>query len=154
MGKTPVVRVCMKRGGYNVLSMVTPKGEMKYSVTADSVDSVHYIEFLKNLIRDRERPLILLVDRISFPRSQKVRDFVRAHRARLRIFFLPKRTPEMNPDEPVWNAIKNHRIGKQPVENIEPFDDLRTQTSTDNTDLLSKSRVDVHMSHHGSIAIF
>src|SRR5438876_11591378 len=34
---------------------------------------------------------------------------------------------------------------------IEPFDDLRTQTSTDNTDLLSKSRVDVHMSRHGSI---
>jgi transposase len=28
-GKTPVVRVCMHRGGYNVRSMVTPKGEMK-----------------------------------------------------------------------------------------------------------------------------
>jgi transposase len=117
VGKTPVVRVCMKRGGYNVLSMVTPKGELKYSVTADSVDSVHYIEFLKNLIRDRERPLILLVDRISFHRSQEVRDFVRAHRAQLRIFFLPRRAPQMNPDEQVWNEIKNHRIGKQPVEN-------------------------------------
>ena len=23
----------------------------------------------------------------------------------------------MNPDEQVWNEIKNHRIGKQPVEN-------------------------------------
>jgi len=33
VGKTPVVRVCTKRGGYNVLSMVTPTGEMKYSVT-------------------------------------------------------------------------------------------------------------------------
>src|SRR5918999_5171427 len=42
VGKTPVVRVCTKRGGYNVLSMVTPKGEMKYSVTANSIDSVHY----------------------------------------------------------------------------------------------------------------
>ena len=117
VGKTPVVRVCMQRGGYNVLSMVTPKGEMKYSVTADSIDSVHYIEFLKNLIRDRERPLILLADRASFHRSQEVRDFVRAHRARLRIFFLPRRTPEMNPDEQIWNEIKNHRIGKQPVAN-------------------------------------
>jgi transposase len=117
VGKTPVVRVGTKRGGYNVLSMVTPTGEMKCSVTADSIDSVHYIEFLKNLIRDRARPLILLGDRISFHHSQKVRDFVRAHRAQLRIFFLPRRTPEMNPDEQVWNEIKNHRIGKQPVEN-------------------------------------
>src|SRR2546430_15282866 len=46
------------------------------------------------------------------------------------------------------------RLPRSPLNrwgNIEPFDDLRTQTSTDNTDLLSKSRVDVHMSRHGSI---
>jgi transposase len=53
----------------------------------------------------------------SFHRSQKVRDFVHAHRAQLRIFLLPRGTPEMNPDEQVWNEIKNHRIGKQPLEN-------------------------------------
>jgi len=34
---------------------------------------------------------------------------------------------------------------------IEPFGDLRTQTSTENTDLLSKSQADVHMSRYGSI---
>jgi transposase len=97
--------------------MVTTKGKLKYSVSADHIDSFQYIEFLKNLIQDRARPLILLVDRASFHRSQEVRDFVRAHRAWLRAFFLPRRTPEMNPDEQVWNEIKNHRIGKQPIEN-------------------------------------
>ena len=56
---------------------------MKYSVTADHIDSKQYIEFLKNLIQDRARPLILRVDRASFHRSQEIRDFVRAHRARL-----------------------------------------------------------------------
>jgi transposase len=117
VGKTPVVRVCMQRGGYNVLSMVTSEGEMKYSVTADPIDSKQYIESLKNLIQDRARPLILLVDRASFYRSQEVRDFVRAHRAWLRVLFLSRRTPKMNPDEQVWNEPKNHRIGKQPVEN-------------------------------------
>jgi transposase len=117
VGKTPVVRVRMQRGGYNVLSMVTSEGQMKYSVTADPIDSKQYIEFLKNLLQDRARPLILLLDRAWFHRSQEIRDFARAHRARLRVFFLPRRTPEMNPDEQVWNEIKNHRIGKQPVEN-------------------------------------
>jgi transposase len=117
VGKTPVVRVCRQRGGYNVLSMVTCEGEMRYSVTADHINSKQYIEFLKNLIQNRARPLVLLVDRASFHRSQDVRDFVRAHRARLRVFFLPRRAPEMNPDEQVWNEIKNHRIGKQPLAN-------------------------------------
>jgi transposase len=46
-----------------------------------------------------------------------VREFVRAHRAQLRIFFLPKRSPEFNPDEQVWNDIKNNRIGEQPLKN-------------------------------------
>src|SRR6059058_6213983 len=36
---------------------------------------------------------------------------------------------------------------------IEPFGDLRTQTSTENTDLLSKSQADVHMSRYGSIVV-
>ena len=30
------------------------------------------------------------------------------------MFFLPKRAPEYNPDEQVWNEVKNNRIGKQP----------------------------------------
>jgi transposase len=117
VGKTPVVRVSMKRGGYNVLSMVTAQGEMKYSVTEDPIQSERYIAFLRQLIQARQSPLILLVDRASFHRSQQVRDFVRAHRTQLRIYFLPRRSPERNPDEQVWNEIKNHRIGKQPVKN-------------------------------------
>jgi transposase len=59
----------------------------------------------------------LLVDRAPFHTSQKVRDFVRAHRARLRIYFLPKRAPALNPDEQVLNEVKNRHIGKQPVKN-------------------------------------
>ena len=35
----------------------------------------------------------------------------------LRIFLLPKRAPEFNPDEQVWNEIKNKHIGKQSIKN-------------------------------------
>jgi transposase len=114
---TPVVQVVMQRGGYNVLSIVIPKGEMNYSVTEESVNSERYIEFLDGLIHGRESPLILIVDQASFHGSQKARKWVRAHRRRLRIFFLPKCSPELNPDEQVWNEIKNNQLGKQPTKN-------------------------------------
>jgi transposase len=117
VGSTPVVQVVMQRGGYNVLSIVTPKGEMKYSVTEDSVNTERYIEFLDGLIHRRERPLILIVDQAPFHGSQKLRQWVRAHRTRLRIFFLPKYSPELNPDEQVWNQVKNNTLGKQPIKN-------------------------------------
>jgi transposase len=117
VGSTPVVQVVMQRGGYNVLSIVTPKGEMNYSVMEESVNSERYIEFLDDLIHGRERPLILIVDQAPFQGSQKLRAWVRAHRTRLRIFFLPKCSPELNPDEQVWNEVKNNKLGKQPIKN-------------------------------------
>lgn len=116
-GQTPVIKASMQRGGYNVLSIITNEGLMDYSIKEGSINGEKYIEFLQELISKRSHPLILLVDHATFHGSKQVRDFVRAHRHQLRIFFLPKRAPEYNPDEQVWNEIKNHRIGKQPVKN-------------------------------------
>src|SRR5437588_5047126 len=89
VGSTPVVQVVMQRGGYNVLSIVTPKGEMNYSVTEDSVNSERYIEFLDGLIHGRERPLILIIDHAPFHGSQKVREWARAHRVGSQFSFCP-----------------------------------------------------------------
>ena len=34
---------------------------------------------------------------------------------RFRLFFLPPYSPELNPDERVWNDLKNGAIGKQAI---------------------------------------
>ena len=120
----------MLRGGYNlkvtsnVLSAVTAQGGMNYSIQDGTINGERYIGFLGELIADRERPLIILADHATFHHSKQVRDYVRAHRSQLRVFFLPKRAPEFNPDEQVWNEVKNNRIGKQSVKNKE---DLKTR---------------------------
>ena len=114
-GETPVIQGSMKRGGYNVMSVVTAEGEMRYSIKDGNINGEVFIGFMKHLIDNRKRPLILLVDHASFHKSKAVRDFVHQHRSKLRIFFLPKHVPEMNPDEQVWNEIKNNEIGKQPI---------------------------------------
>jgi transposase len=123
-GHPPTVSVTMQRGGFNVLSVVLPQGTLRYSVTDDTMDSEAFIAFLEQLIRGRERPLIVIMDHASFHHSKQVRDFVRAHRRQLRVFFLPKRAPELNPDEQVWNELKNHEVGKRPIKNKR---DLRTR---------------------------
>jgi len=117
VGETPEVSVTGKRGNYNVLSVVTKDGKLQFSIKDQAINSDVYIDFLKQLLRDRERPLILLADRASFHKSKKVRDFVRLHRDKIRIYFLPKYSPELNPDEQVWEEIKDNRIGRQPVKN-------------------------------------
>ncbi len=116
-GQTPIVPRTDARGGFNILSTVEASGHLRYHVEAGSVNSERYIAFLQQLLQGRTRPLILLVDRASFHSSKKVRGFVRAHRKQIRVFFLPRHAPERNPDEHVWEEIKDKQIGRQPVKN-------------------------------------
>ena len=65
-GKTPQVPASDQRGGYNVLSTVSAEGNLRYSATEEHINSQRFIAFLKQLIRGRTRPLILVLDRASF----------------------------------------------------------------------------------------
>jgi transposase len=116
VGEPPEIRVTDRRGGYNVLSVVTGQGQMRYSVEAGHINSARYVEFLKQLLKDRTRPLILLADHASYHGSGEVRALVRAHRHQRRVFFLPQHSPELNPDEHVWEEVKDKRLGKQPIQ--------------------------------------
>ena len=136
-GHTPVVEVTDKRGGYNILSIVTNEGKMNYSIKEGNINSECYIGFLKQLLRGRERPIILLADHASFHESKKVRDFVRSNRTKIRVFFLPKHAPEMNPDEQVWEEIKDNQIGRQSIRNKK---DLKAKLSSALRSLQQKTK--------------
>jgi transposase len=68
-----------------------------------------FIEFLKRLLHGAERPVFLLVDGHTVHHSKRVREFVEATEGRLKLFFLPAYSPELNPDELVWNHVKSHK---------------------------------------------
>jgi transposase len=117
VNKTPVVTVNQQRGSYNVLSAVTATGELDFDIEEAPINGKRYIEFLEKLLKGRTHPLIVIADNASFHRSKEVRDFVRSHRHQIRLFFLPPYSPEMNPDEQVWNEIKHRHLEKEPIKN-------------------------------------
>ncbi len=45
-------------------------------------------------------------------RSNAVQAFVAGTDGRLRLFFLPSYSPELNPDEWVWENVKADRVGR------------------------------------------
>jgi transposase len=111
----PIVLASDKRGGFNALSAIIPNGTLYYAIRDERINSDLYIEFLEMILNRRLRPLVLVADNASFHRSKKVRDFVCAHRRQIRMFFLPKHAPALNPDEQVWNEIKHRKLGREPV---------------------------------------
>lgn len=112
---SPRVPATDERGGYNVLSAITTTGELYYRITGQHVNGESYIDFLRMILRERQRPIIVVADHATIHLSKKVRDFVRGNRRRIRMFFIPKHAPEINPDEQVWNAVKHQRLGRQPI---------------------------------------
>lgn len=116
-GVSPNVTVTGRRGHLNILSMVSARGELRYHVTEGPINSDVYIDFLKQILQGRKRALFIVVDGASFHRSKKVRVFVAQHRHRLRLKFLPAYSPERNPDEHVWEEIKDKKLARQVIEN-------------------------------------
>jgi len=115
-GQTPVVTSTGARFGFNLISAITPRGQMRFMVAKKSVGAVVFIEFLKRLIHNAEKPIYLIVDGHPAHKAKKVTKFVESVRERLQLFYLPGYSPELNPDELVWNNLKNHVLGRQVIE--------------------------------------
>lgn len=114
-GQPPTVVVSGQHASLNVLSLVTKEGVLEYDVTDEHIDSGKYIEFLADVLEGRDRPLILVLDYVRFHHSKSVRKFVRENRKMIRVYFLPKYAPEMNPTEQVWQEIKENQLRRRPA---------------------------------------
>lgn len=114
-GKTPTVKAPVARHKVNLISAISPRGTMRFMATEENVTADVFIIFLKRLICNAERPVFLIVDNHAVHRSNKVREFVKSTKGTLWLFYLPPYSPELNPDEHVWNYLKNHKIGRQVV---------------------------------------
>jgi transposase len=112
VGQTPVVEVAGDRNSVNMISAVSPGGALKFDVFVGSCNGTVFVEFLKKLMHDAPRPVFLILDNVSFHKAQIVQDYVASLEGRLKLFFLPGYSPELNPDEWVWKNVKNDQIGR------------------------------------------
>lgn len=116
VGQTPVVRVTGERKSVNMISAVSPSGALKFDVFFGSCNEVVFVEFLKKLMHDAPRPVFLILDNVSFHKTKMVKDYVATLDGRLRLFFLPGYSPELNPDEWVWKNVKHDQIKRAGIQ--------------------------------------
>jgi len=48
-------------------------------------------------------------------KAKMVKRFAESVKDRFRLFLLPPYSPELNPDERVWNDLKNNAVGRQSI---------------------------------------
>ncbi len=116
-GSTPVVSTTGARFSLNIISAVSAQGEFRFMTVKGRVGASLFIEFIKRLLHGTERMIFLIVDGHPAHRAKSVTKFIKSEpiKKRFRLFFLPPYSPELNPDERVWNDLKNNAISKQAI---------------------------------------
>jgi transposase len=111
-GKTPVVRSTGQRSAVNMLSAVSARGKLRFMLAKGKINGAVFVEFLKRLMHRASRPVFLILDGVRYHHSRAVNDYVASLSGKLELFFLPPYSPELNPDEQVWNYVKHHGVAR------------------------------------------
>lgn len=107
-GQTPVIRSTGKLFGCNVISAVNNLGKLRFRVFRGSFTQSVMIDFLKRLVRDAQRKVIVIADGHPAHKGRRVRAWLEAHAAQCELVLLPGYAPELNPDELLNQDLKSN----------------------------------------------
>ena len=90
----------------NLISTITNEGEVHYLTYAATMTAALFITFLEKLLSETTRKVFLIADHLPAHEAQVVAGWLAAHGDRIKLFWLPKCSPELNPDEYLNNDLK------------------------------------------------
>ncbi|OCC14325.1 Mobile element protein [Dissulfuribacter thermophilus] len=105
-GKPPVVKSTGACFSLNMISAISPRGHFRFMTVKGSVTAEVFCDFLKRLVNGMDQKIFLMLDNHRVHHSKKVRELVSSLEGKLEIFYLPPYSPDLNPDEQVWNHVK------------------------------------------------
>lgn len=107
-GETPELRAPLNYDNLSTISGITPAGKLYMRVFEQSISGVEVVKFLRHVLREVLGKLTIVWDGLPAHRGSKVQTFLSEGASqRLRLEQLPSYAPDLNPDEGVWNYLKN-----------------------------------------------
>lgn len=137
-GKTPIVPTSGQRQQVSAISAVNALGAFWFMTFTGMLNATRFRDFLKCFLRGRKRGVLLVVDGHPAHRAKLIAQFVQECRGRLELHFLPGYAPELNPDEFVWNHLRQVGVSKTPLKKNES---LRARVEQDLRAIQRKKRL-------------
>ena len=111
-GKTPVILGTGQRFRCNMISAITNRGKLYFMVYRQGFSSRVFLAFLKRLVKQVGRTLFLVVDGHPAHRSGVTKQWLEKNK-KIRLFYLPGYSPELNPDEMLNQDVKSNAVGRK-----------------------------------------
>jgi transposase len=140
IGETPIIKTTGKREKVNCISAVSNKGKMRFMCFEEKFTGAVFIKFLKQLMHKQSKAVTLIVDGHRSHFTKDVKAYVKSTKGKLKIYALPPYSPQINPDELVWNNAKQKVAKKKYTPNKKTFKEKVKEVMIDiqkNTELIS-----------------
>jgi transposase len=125
-GTRPVLRCLGSREKLSVISGVTLEGELYFEVHRHDMTGTEVIWFLEQLMEEIPGRVVVLWDNGGIHRCVEVATFVWLNRRRLELRRFPPYAPELNPDEGIWDVLKNDRLANYCPRSVEELEQAVT----------------------------
>lgn len=107
IGVSPVLAAPANRSiRCNMISAVSNKGEMQFMVFDGAMNVDIFKDFMTRLVKDSPRKVFLIVDNLRVHHAKILDDWLEANSGRIKLFYLPSYSPELNPDEYLNRDVK------------------------------------------------
>ena len=105
IGTKPLFPTTTRKGDVKVFGALNNDKGKVLTLTSDEINQYKFIKFLKKLLHYYKK-VFLVIDNATWHKSKKVNEFLDENNQRLQIEFFPKYSPEYNPSEQCWKALK------------------------------------------------
>jgi transposase len=107
IGQQPSIQTTGKRKAYKVFGLIDLfSGRFFYQGIEKSFNSESYIAFLKTVLKQTHQSLFLVQDGARYHTSKRTKQFFQDNAQRLTVAQLPSYSPDYNPIEFLWRALK------------------------------------------------
>ena len=123
-GQTPLQKVTGNRGSIAAISAVSDDGRLIFNLHRGRFRSAEIIHFLEQMLKHHPRRHLVVVMDQAKPHTSKMTKAFIACQKRLHVFYLPSRSPELNPDEKIWNHLKHQELKSHQATNLGELEKL------------------------------
>ena len=126
-GQQPVVKTSGSRKGYKVFGLIEYfTGKFLAKGHEGKLNAETYQEFLKEVMRNTRKHIILVQDNVPYHTSEEMQIFFYEHKDRITVYQLPVYSPDYNPIEKLWKKVKQTGIH---LCYFPTFDDLKSKVN-------------------------
>jgi len=126
-GRKAIVKITGNRGSIAAMSAISKSGHLIFTLHRTKITSFEVVGFLKQMLDHHpHRHLVVVMDRARPHTANIVKEFTK-NQERLHVSYLPSRSPELNPDEKVWNHLKNEKLKSHKATDLKSLKNLTSK---------------------------